>query len=786
MLRKYLYNLILFSLILLLNSCREEALLWNDNDRSGELTVEFNLQWPGLSDTRGFDDANVKTKFVDGDVIHIVGTFKTKALLTDGTYEEGLTARYGALKYNGETRQWEAVAGNRLTWPSISTEGNFYAYYISGSNGLFTDYNVPVTVNLSDVTASADPLMASPTGYIVYGHAVNLQFEHLCAYLTLVNMEPNVASNYFLTADNVKETQDGALHDFNNAFSLSLVENDGSDDPLLKGTPELRFNFLQKPDPEFGGLIYISGNTTLSSFQGDDGDEKIVTKVGYFLEPGYYDRFRLLYPATAPDTYEYLTYDYNDIPANVGGVEYDNTPPQLEGGTTYTLNITRSPGVTIVNPPSADGWDDEGVSVVVDPEKFLEAVRNGWEYRNDDGVVILEQTAEGTKLLYNVDFNNFSYEQFMSLNFLPDLLEGKVFDGDRHYVSNLGSPFLRNNYGTIRNLGLKNVKYKGLSQEYALSTDETDNIRDRSRHGALCMWNRSNAVIENVKIENVDISVTVQYDNEDSDGNEVHNIACVVGSNTGTIKGLSLGGSYRLAVDGSDVRNAEVLIGGILGQNAGNGSLYDVDLANDDFSLSISNNCKGDLGLYAVGGIVGKSSGYISGVIMSDVTIDCTGSNGVVSYLGGMAGQLDVSENSTGYIRSCILGGSLFAGITNASGSILGQSYTGGLVGYDTNVEVSDCRASVSVIGSASVSENVIYATGGGLGRIQKPAVFENIIAYGPKLQAPPGSPNSGANYVGNFAGVAPADQSWETDYANNNIILHSFSNLPDIGAFIN
>lgn len=786
MLRKSIYTFVLIFLMTLLGSCREDDLFGGNGASEGELPVEFNLQWPGLTSTRGFDDVNVKTKFVDGDVIHIVGTFKTKALLADGSYEEGETARYGALKYNGETRQWEPIAGSQLTWPSISTQGNFYAYYLSGSNGLFIDYDEPVKVNLSNVNAMTDPLMASPTGFIVYGHAVNLQFNHLCAYLTLENMEPNVASNYFLTTETVKETEGGPAHELHNAFSLTLTKNDGSENPLLKDTPELQFKFESDPDPAFKDMVYISGNTTLSSYPGEDGEERKVTKVGYFLEPGYYDNFRLLYPATAPDTYEYLTYNYNDIPANVGGVEYDNTPPQLEAGTTYTLNITRSPGVTIVNPPSADGWDDKGVSVVVDPERFLQSVRNGSEYRNDDGTLILEQTAEGTKLLYNVDFNNFSYESFMGLNFLPDLLEGKVFDGDYHYISNLGSPFLRNNYGTIRNLGLKNVNFNGVSQEYALSSDETDNIKNRSRHGALCMWNRSNAIVSNVKIENVDMTITVQYDNSDFDGNEVHNIGCVVGSNTGVINELSLGGAYKLTVNGPDVQNAEVLIGGIIGQNAGNGTLYDVSMADDDFTLSIANNCKGDLGLYAVGGIVGKSSGYISGVIMSEVSIDCTGSSGVDSYLGGMAGQLEVSENSTGYLKSCIIGGSVTAGITRSSDRIQGQSYIGGMVGYDTNVEVSECRASVSVIGSASVSENVIYATGGAIGSIQKSAVFENLIAYGPKLQAPPGSQNSEANYVGNFAGTAPAGQSWDTDYANHNIILHSFNSLPDIGAFIN
>lgn len=776
---KTIYIFTILSLLVFFGSCREEDFLGGHTD-TDEMPVEFNFQWPGIDATRSFDDATVKTKFEDGDVIHIVGTFKTRALLENGDYEEGETARYGALKYNEKTRQWEPVAGNELTWPSISTEGQFYAYYLSGSNGLFTDFDKPVTVNLSKVTPQTDPLMAPLTKWLVYGHAVNLQFNHLCTYLTLVNMEPNVASNYFFTTDNVRESANGATHEFHNAFTLTLTENDGSENENLRGTPQLDFQFVQDPDPEFKDMIYISGNTTLSTYPDTDGEDKVVTKVGYFLEPGYYETFDVNYPATAPEIYPYLTYNYNDIPENVGGVGYDNIPPQLDGGRTYTLNITRAPGVKIVNPPQAEGWDDEGEFVEVDPAEFLESVREGWEYRNKKGTLILEKTAEGTKLLHNVDFSGFTYDDFMNLNFVPDVLQGNVFDGDYHYIDNLGSPLLRNNYGTVKNLGLKNISFTGRSYEYD-STGETDNTLDRSRHGGLCMWNRSTALISNVKMENVDMTIEVQYLNTSEDGSEVHNVGCVVGSNTGKITELSLGGSFNLTVTGSDVQNAEVLIGGIVGQNAGNGTLYDVSLFDDNFTLNITNKCHGALGLYAVGGIVGKSSGYITGVIMSEVEIDCRESSGVDSYIGGMAGHLEVTT-STSYLKNCILGGIVRAGITESTGAFPGQSYIGGMVGYDSQVEVSGCRASVSVYGSSSVSDNVTYATGGAVGCIQTETLFQNLIAYGPLLQAPNGTPTNGTNYVGNFAGMCPDNQSWATDYADKNIILRSFYGLPNIG----
>lgn len=784
----YRHIFILALLLPLLTGCKEDDLFLEagQEEFNGELPVEFILSWPGDIETRGFDGVPVKTKFQDQDVIHIVGTFNTNALQEDGSYKTGIVSRYGALKYNGKTREWEAVAGNRLTWPSIATDGEFYAYYVSGANGLFTEFDTPVTVSLSEVTPEGDPLMAPPTGYLKYGHAVNLQFNHLCAYLTLIDLEPVVASDYFFTTDEVKDFETGATRPFNNAFELSLVQNDGSENPDLSGDPALQFKFIQIPDPTFDDLIFISGKTYTSEMTDSDGETINATRVSYFLEPGYYETFQLKYPSTAPNTYQYLTYDYKDIPTNVGGTIFDNTPPDLKAGIPYTLTVTKSPGITIDSPSSGEGWDDETPSVKVNVPSFLEAVRDGKEYKNEDGTVILEKTADGVMLLHNVDFNFFSYSEFTNLNFLPDLPEGKVFDGNYKTISNLGAPLLRNNYGTITDLGIKNIIFEATSYEAKSQSDEIDNTKDRSRHGALCMWNRSNATVSNVRVENVEMKVNVTYDNADDDGNEVHNVGCVVGSNTGKINELLLGGAFSLTVTGTEVQNAEILIGGITGQNAGNGTIYDVSLVDDDFTMNIRNTCTGDLGLYSIGGIVGRSSGYITGVILSDVTIDSTLSSGVDSYIGGMAGVLEVTgANSNGYLNSCIVSGNVKAGMVAQSGAIPGQAYTGGMVGYDSNIPVTDCRASVGVTGSSTVGEGVLYGTGGAFGRIQNASTFENLIAYGGLLVAPGGVNNSESNYIGNFAGIGPANQSWNDNYANNNIILHQFGTLPNIGIFL-
>ncbi|MCH5176654.1 MAG: fimbrillin family protein [Prevotellaceae bacterium] len=781
MIQKYRY-LLLFVLFPVLVGCADDmGLSEADSVHNGELPVEFHFEWPGMTDTRAFDDVNVKTKFGNDDVIHIVGTFKTSALQEDGTYKEGTVSRYGALKYDATNRKWNAVAGSTLTWPSISTEGKFYAYYESTSSGLFTQYDTPIEINLSEVTPQTDPLMAPETSDMPYGHAVHLRFEHLCTYLSLVDLEPMVASQYFFTTPDYKIGSKDAPKDFHNGYRLSLVNNAPESEVPQ---PALKFEFVQIPDETYEGLIYIAGNAT--TIQHSDDDEEVkATKVGYFLEPGLYNKFQLSYSSIAPKTYNYLTYDYESIPPQMGGIDKQNTPPDLAAGHTYVLTVTKSPGVTIESPPSGEGWDETDVSYDVEVDEFLKSIREGREYRNKSDILILEAVPGGTRLLHNVDFHGENYEDFQQLGFLPDVLGGRTFDGNYHYIMNLGCSLFRNNYGTIQNLGLKNAVINTTSIEYTYGEEE-DNTQDKSRHGALCMWNRSDGIISNVRLENVDMTVSVQYNNDDADGSEVHNIGAVVGSNTGSISELYLSGRFNLTVEGADVQNAEVLIGGLMGQNAGSGTISNVSLLKDDFQMQIMNKCSSALGLYAVGGIAGKSSGMMSGIIMTDVFIDCRESTGLVSYLGGMAGQLEVTgASSVGYMNDCILSGSVQAGKTIADEKIPGQAYTGGMAGYDNNVPVTDCRASVSVIGSQAVSSRVTYGTGGAFGRIFNSSTFENLITYGARLVAPTGTPESDANHIGNFAGIAPEGQSWEKDYADKNIIFHSFAGLEEIGAFL-
>ena len=742
-------------------------------DVGDELPIEFDFSMPEA--TRGFDGA-VKRAFTNGDVIHIIGTFQTSELQENGEYKDGLVKRYGAMSYNG--KQWNPLAGSKLTWPSVAVNGTFEAYYIYGSNGVLTGATQPNPVLLADVKPeTGDPMHAQSDKDIVYGHAVGLNFKHLCAYLTLVDLEPQVATSYWFKRDGVEN--------FNNAFKFYLQNDD-------EGDPEFVFEFCaEEPNSkDFPGRIYISADAVAQTIFDENGEVKTITKANYFLQPGYYDTFSLCYPAAAPNVYEYLEYDYNNIPENSGGVGKENNKPQLEAGTTYTLTITKSPGVTINSPSSGEGWHDETPYYEVDVEEFLKAIAEKKKYevkvRDDDGsertVTILEATADGTKLLENVDFKYFKYFdyesntwRFIDKNFIPNISEGNVFDGDYHYIKRLASPLFRYNYGTIKNVGIREIQIEATTYEDEENYEDRD--KDMSRLGALCMWNRHNAVITNVRVTSVDMKVNVWSQIAvGSDGSETHNIGCVVGSNTGSISEVALAGTFKLDVSGKET-NSSVLIGGLLGQNAAEGTLYDVTPLEGDLKINITNSCNGDLGSYSVGGVVGESTGTISGVILSDVTIDGTQSSGVTSYMGGIGGQLAASDNvsTPTFVESCVISGSIKAGTTVKYGVITSGSYIGSIAGADYNVAVTDCRTVVSVYGSTTPNAEVIYATGGGFGRIRDASAynFENLIIYGSSLQGP-NAPDD-MRFIGNFAGIVPLEQTWEDNYANKNILLRSW-----------
>ena len=226
--------------------------------------------------------------------------------------------------------------------------------------------------------------------------------------------------------------------------------------------------------------------------------------------------------------------------------------------------------------------------------------------------------------------------------------------------------------------------------------------------------------------------------------------------------------------------NASVLIGGIVGQNAAEGSISGISPMTNNQTIYITNSCKGPLGSYSVGGIAGMSSGYISDVIITNLVVNCTNSSGVTSYLGGMAGQLSVTDATNAELTSCNTGGSLRAGKSVPYGPVTSVSYLGGISGAVLNVPVRNCNTSTSLYGATETYPDVLYATGGVFGRIRTVSECRDIIAWGGTLAAPSNTEGI-TSYVGSFAGVAPFGVT-EDDYSKNNINVNRFGDLIYIG----
>lgn len=770
---KHFNFIYLISFLLILGACKDDDLFLqggsNGNGYDG-LPVEFEFILPEETlETRTVE--NPKTSFSVGDVIHIQGTFETQY--------EGETAtvvRYGALRKI--STGWEPVEGNGLTWPTTATEGQFTAYWISESTSVLHPDSVPLSAKLSTLTSQTDPLGAVSQSGIPYGHAVPLQFNHLCTYLTLMELEPMVSDSYWITTDSIP-----GVAQINNAFQLSLSSEN-----------QLNFEFIATPDPAYNNLVYVEGaaiNVEVPDTASVNG-LRTITQANYFLQPGDYTTFILRYPAVAPRSYEYMKYDFNNIPENVGGENDSNIAPELEAGKSYVLNVTTSPGITIVAPPSAEEWDEsDNYETIEDVKSFLEAISTGADY-SERGVDILRKTATGTELLRNVDFHFEEYTIWEDSNYpdgyyQPNIREGSVFNGGFHYIRNIGSPVFRYNYGTIRDLGIKNLNMSFISDE----NDETQH--DMSRKGSLVCWNETTGTIQNVRITgggeiNAYVKPGTGEENEDSDSGatqETHNIGCIVGSNTGNVNGVEMGGTFTLTVTGfngyPDVDsepemevNVTVLTGGFVGQNAGTGNITEVNAYENNLTINIINTCKSSTtGAFYTGGIAGQSSAYITSVIIPQVNVDCSQNTGFTLYSGGIAGELTTDINNiTAAVANCVVGGSVKAGVSRPyGGTETGESvtYTGGISGALQSVPVTASRVSVSVYGPENAINNVTYATGGAFGRIRTTSDVSNLVAYGSALTGPDPA-------IGNFAGMVPTGQTWQTDYADKNIVVRTFS----------
>lgn len=736
------YIIALLGLTLLLGSCADDD--FTGLAGNGERPVEIIANMPAV--TRGI--ANPKTSFAKNDVIHIQGTFYYDP--SEGKPEE---YRYGAMQYDGT--KWVAMDGSGLTWPNTSVSGKFKAYYVSGLTGVLTQAETPV-YKLSDVAQNNDPLEAPETEVLSYGSAVNLNFEHICTYLSLLELQPVVSTQYML----VKYDSNGQVDNtMKNGFRLTL----GADG-------QLGFEWATVTDTSFTGidgnpgLVYVGSHN--STYQGE-------AQTNFFLAPGMYDAFTIRYPTNKPSNLEYLQYKY--IPRATADGD-DSYEPNLEAGRTYTLNISKAQGVTIIAPPEGNpDWDDNGQFYDVNVELFLRAAAAQADYYVEDTegnrTQILQRNGNGVNLLHNVDFKNEYYETFGTDGFVPGIRgTDQLFDGNYHYIRNVGCTIFQLNEGQIRNLGIIDAK------QARMVSDENVRGNDFSRKGLIVGQNNPTGVVDNIRVKGeINIRAYVNPENDEVT-TEAHNIGILIGSNVGTVNNISLTGTMDMTVanqPGVSTFNSTVMIGGLVGQNAGTGRLTNVSVLEQPCSMNIRNLCYGNGGGLYVGGFVGQNSAAIENVNLTDITIDGTGSRGVVSYMGGMVGQLMATLSSTvARLTTSTANGSVKAGEVKPYGAVNSENCIGGIAGAVQNVPVTDCRGAFSVTGSTLANPDVMFATGGAFGLIRVNSTFTSIIAYGDILT---GLQSGGSLAgVGNFAGIVPAGVSWGS-YAGGNIIVREF-----------
>lgn len=731
--RKYIYQIFLVITLLAAAGCDDDFLTGRGGTLAldGDVPVDFSFIEPAvMSHTRSTDD--YKKLFEEGDVIHIQGTF---------TSAKGETATtYGAMRL--ESRKWVPVAGSTLYWPYDAEKGTFKAYHLYNSNGVMPRDSRTTAVSLSSVRDNEDPLEAVVED-VPYGYAVNLKFRHACTYLTLEKMEQNVTDYFWMV-------QPGA-EPIKNAYRLTLGENG-----------ELALEFVSVPDPSQGGEVYVSRPSEPMTVDG-----KGYSRASFYLAPGAYSQFDL----RTNNNFPFMSFR-NSL-----------TEPLLANHP-YTLNVENARGSNFVTITQSE-WDEDEEPWQVDVKEFLKAVAEGHDYVEHDGeteVPILKSVNGVLTLMRNLDFQYF--KSYGDLGFNPDISNSLVFDGNLHYIVNIGYPVFRFNYGTVQNLGLKDLRFEVTAYE---GTSDYNYANDFSRIGGLCLWNRSDSKINNVRLENFDMTVKIQAeDPREKTYNENYNIGGLCGENWGSVSGVTLKGDFSITVGPRDSDgkysyvDANINLGGVIG----NHTLYLSDVgpqAGSTYSLTLTNLCRGreewGSGVFCVGGAVGLSTANeISQVVVTGLKVVASESDGYQQYTGGIAGRL---RGDNYVIADCTVQGSLTCGTVSpyASNATNAYSYVGGISGNVRGYAVSNCRAVCDINANTDISADGLYATGGAFGRILSGVVLLNNSAFGNVLTGP-------ANYIGTFAGISVPTITWQTLLDNGNT-ARSIGSYPPIGTAI-
>lgn len=747
--------------VFLISSCSEEFMNFDGSgiDYEEGIPVEIFANMSDNDFTRGVADS--KKTFVTDDVIHVEAVFYDE----HGNEINKPDYRYKTfkMKSNGD---WEQVGNVTMKWPAHAKKGKFKAYYVKNFQDALEKADQHRKMKLGDLTDDSDPLIAEKEGE--WGQKINLTFKHLCTHLTFKNLEPDVTDYFWLINKNSGEN-------FHNGFVLWITGNN-----------ELKLDFISIPDMDFKKdkttRSYRSAeDDTAGDEEGDDGGENTggddnnestnedsnyglvyvhsapqnindengrTGMVEFYLEPGDYSNIEL----RTLNNYSYLTFK-SDLTSNL----LANTP--------YEIDIIRNKGVTFVD--SNEDWEDDpddGV-YVVNPEDFLGCIVSGAEDYiievDENGKTvektILKKTSTGTLLRYNVSFE---YDSEYAKRVMFEMPQGQYFDGGNHFIQKIASNLFESNHGTIKHLWLRDVRC-----DVTLFEEKSDDIN--GQWGLLCRTNIG--TVENIRIDNFNIDFNIDL-GRDNDG-YTFDMGALIGNNNmnGHISDITYGETIRVSSAEQEDMRCTLYLGGLIGQN--HGTFNKVKPMESTSTIIVEHSLKGEQAVISCGAAIGYSSTDVKEVMLPNVTVDCSNGEGLVGNTGGLVGLLRGTSGSASLMTSCTVAGTVKGlSVLPFGTSFPGHSYTGGLVGNCNNFDVTDCRSLCNVeVEDKGDSENVMYATGGGFGRLLSDNNISNNYVWGTTLVGP-------ENYIGNFSGIVPKSKLWENYKTSGNTVKEIIS----------
>ena len=630
-----------YGIMLLLSvGCREDIdALYGVKGRPG-IPVCFTTAW--LQDeTRLKRGIEGKKNFKDTDVIHVSAEFTLDPQTTDSKKEEKVTKYTILTLENGAWVNTRTEEQYEMTWPWNATEAKFTAYYLENWTGPIAQVGVelePVVLDrfaYRDSVFNPDPLEAV-TEKIEYGHAVHLEFRHLCTRLTLVGVDDE--DEYGLRFKPVG----GKERPLKNACTMMLDDKNG-----------LRFRFVEEE----------SRKITAQADKGNDEDS-----VTFHLAPGDYSTFSL----QRQDGYPYITI------SNVKELG------RLEAGESYTVSLEDLKS-NITQDGMDDYWGDDDDTITTakyddfNIKDFMNAIKEcNKDYTctlNGDTVTLLQKGKYRNEmtLMANVDFNG---ESFIPED-LPDIV---TFNGGGFSILNLVNPMFNTLYGTVKNLNLRGARliHKESDPNTPLTADHD------TGWGVLARVCEGGTVI-NVSLADPELDITLH----NGDGQDkAYCIGALVGKlPRGSLTDIMLSGSIKVTAEAANLEAAYTsCMGGVVGQC--NGTLANVDnlRGGSGAEIVVTNKCRGTGSRYT-GGVVG---------LLTDANGTLEGGNVRVSV---HAEEAEGSWNYTGGVAGGVRFGALVSDVTVA-GDVTGgkvadyketntHAAVGGLVGYVDKASVT-------------------------------------------------------------------------------------------------